>query len=337
MQKFRLILPEEFLSERPPEKIPDIKTFIHQRIKIALDLGRIPWKVPVSHDPNCGLPHNIRSGRRYRGVNTLLLCDSYYTKGFRSKWWGTAEDWESLGHPIQAGEEPTVIAKYCDGGWSREIDHSLVFNAVQVHGAEEYQALLLDAIMADDEADFGLMGMLIEHHAPDIRYDDLNEELEPTWSGAYAPPNPWIKFPNHRSGDYILMRSIENFRSKADHFSTLLHEFIHWTEVRTTWMHCMPVREFVAEVGMHILGLELGIPHSMNPGNHRKWASYWNLIATKDRTFFLWAMSQVDRACDFLLEPILGRKQDYYHDPWCIVPSINHCTGADQMSFEVAR
>lgn len=228
-----------------------------------------------------------------------------------------------------------MIAKYLDD-WSREIDHSLVFNASQIHGAEEYQALLLDGIVTDDEADFGLMGMLIEHHSPDIRYD-ADDEMQATWTGAYAPPDPWIKFPNHRSGDYILIRSIEWFHSKADQFSTLLHELMHWTEVRTTWMHCMAVREFVAEVGMHILGLELGVPHSINSGNHRKWANHWGYIATKDNAFFLWAMSQVDRACDFLLEPILGRKQDFFHDPWCIVPSTNHYTGADQMSFEAVR
>lgn len=55
----RLILPEEFDAGRHQAvEPPDINTFIHQRIKIALQRGRIPWKVPVSHDPNCGLPCN---------------------------------------------------------------------------------------------------------------------------------------------------------------------------------------------------------------------------------------------------------------------------------------
>lgn len=327
----KLILPEDFHSERQQSEVPpDITTFIHQRIKIALQRGRIPWKVPVSHDPNCGLPCNVRTRGRYRGVNTLLLCDTYRTHCYQSKWWGTAEDWAGAGATVKGDQEPTVIVSYRHG---YSVEPCLVFNAAQVQGANEYQAMPEKVLVANDEADFGLMGMLIEHHNPDIRFDVGDDRFGPDWNG-YITPEPFHSHPNHRTGDYILMQSERKFYSRADHYSVMLHELVHWSEVRTGWMHCMPVREFVAEAGMHILGLELGVPHCFDEHNHRKWLRHWNPIFHKDELFFLWAMAQVDRACGYLLQPILQPEDRVYHDRCHISPKVNFITGPDFMSFE---
>tara|TARA_R110002095_G_scaffold6094_3_gene12732 strand:- start:680 stop:1705 length:1026 start_codon:yes stop_codon:yes gene_type:complete len=331
----RLILPEDFHSKRcQSDEPPDINTFIQQRIKIALQRGRIPWKVPVSHDPNCGLPTNVRTGGRYRGVNTLMLCDTYETKGYRSKWWGTAEDWRAVHADVEDDQDPTVIARYRENA-GLQVDPCLVFNAAQVPGAEEYKTMPKTALVANDEADFGLMGMLIEHHAPDIRIDVGNERFGSDWNG-YITPEPFHDHPNHKSGDYILMQSEGKFHSRADHYSVMLHEMVHWSEVRTGWMHCMPVREFVAEAGMHILGLELGIPHCFDEYNHRKWLRHWNSIFYKDESFFIWAMAQVDRACGYLLQPILQGEERVYHDPCHIIPPVHFISGPDHMSFDAA-
>ena len=324
----RLILPDEFFSR--PDSTPDVITYVHQRITIALQRGRIPWKVPVSHDPNGGLPCNVRTGGRYCGVNTILLCDTYETHGYRSKWWGTFEDWTAAGVSVKSGQEPTVIVRYCGGD---NVESNLVFNADQVQGAERYMAMPDTALVANDEADFGLMGMLLEHHAPDIRFDVGDERFGPDWNG-YITPEPFHSHPNHRTGDYILMQSERHFHSRADHYSVMLHEMVHWSEVRTNWMHCMPIRELVAEIGMHVLGLELGVPHCFDEHNHRKWLSHWNPIFHKDETVFLWVMAQVDRVCDFLLQPILQQEERVYHDRCQISPRVNHITGPDFMSFE---
>jgi len=333
-RRTRLILPEEFYDEkRQLHGLSDIAVFVHQRIKVSLQSGRIPWRVPISHDPNCGLPRNIRTGGRYRGVNTVLLCDTYWTKSYRSKWWGTAEDWARLGAVIKLEETPTVIVRQPNDPGAG-FEPCLVYNASQVCGAEEYQTLLRseDSSVAYDEADLGLMGMLLEHHAPNIRYDVGDAHHGPDFNG-YVPPNPWHDHPNHTSGDYIMMQSEGYFYGKPDHYSVMLHELIHWAEVRTGWMHCLPVREFVAEAGMHILGLELGVPHAISEYNHRQWLAHWIPIMHQDEEFFFWAMSQVDRACDFLLAPIRHRLPND-HDPFVIEPEINFIAGPDHMSFQ---
>ncbi|WDI43720.1 ArdC-like ssDNA-binding domain-containing protein [Bremerella sp. P1] len=329
MQFPRLILPDEFFSQL--DSAPDITTYVHQRITVALQRSRIPWQVPVSHDPNCGLPTNVRTGGRYRGVNTLLLCDTYETKGYRSKWWGTYEDWAAAGATVKGGQEPTVIVRYCGGD---QVESDLAFNAVQVQGADSLLAILteLKTIVPNDEADFGLMGRLIEHHSPDIRFDVGDDRFGPEWNG-YITPEPFHDYPNHKSGDYILMQSEGHFMSRADHFSVMLHELMHWAEVRTGWMHCMPLRELVAEMGMHVLGLELGVPHCFDEYNHRKWLKEWNLIFPQDHRLFFWITAQMDRVCDYLLGPILHRKHSDYHDQYRIIPEVNHITGPEFMDF----
>jgi len=329
----RLILPDEFFADRiGAAETPDITRYVHQRITVALQRGRIPWKVPVSHDPNCGLPTNVRTGGRYCGVNTLLLCDTYETEGYRSKWWGTADDWRAVGADIKSRQEPTVITRYRENA-GLKVDHCLAFNAAQVHGGEQYVSIPSMALVANDEADFGRMGMLIEHHGPDIRFDVGDERFGPDWNG-YITPGPFHDHPNHKFGDYILMQSEGKFHSRADHYSVMLHEMMHWAEVRTNWMHCMPIRELVAEIGMHVLGLELGVPHCFDEHNHRKWLSHWIPIFHEDEAVFFWAMAQVDRACDFLLGLILQAEERVYHDRCHISPKVNFITGPDFMSFE---
>ncbi len=332
MKTPRLILPDDFLGR---DSTPDIKLYVHQRVKAALGLGRTPWRIPVSYDPNCGLPHNVHTGGRYRGVNTILLCDTYKTKAYRSKWWGPKEDWAAVGGTVRAGEEPTIIVHYVgDADWS--LEPRLVFNAAQVVGADKYQWTIKDHVVNHADADFGHMGQFMEFHTPRVLYDVGDENNPPDYIG-YVPPYPWSKFPNHDTGDYIMMQSIERCCTKACHFSILLHEFVHWAEVRTGWMHCLPVREFVAEMGMHVLGLELGVPYTLDTHNRYKWQGHWNRIATKDGRFFLWATAQVDRVVDHLLKPIFHRDRSFYHDPWCVVPKVNRWPGEDGMRFEVVK
>lgn len=57
----------------------------------------------------------------------MLLCDTYHTDGYRSKWWGTEEDWNTIGATIRRDEVPTLIAHYVGDGMV--IEGRLVFNA----------------------------------------------------------------------------------------------------------------------------------------------------------------------------------------------------------------
>lgn len=61
MNQSRLILPNDFLRRKGPT---DLKLRLHRRIKVAINFGRTPWEIPPAYDPNCGLPHNVRTGGR---------------------------------------------------------------------------------------------------------------------------------------------------------------------------------------------------------------------------------------------------------------------------------
>lgn len=190
MTQSRLILPDDFL--RKEEQVVDVKHYLHKQVKIALGLGRTPWEIPVAYDPNCGLPCNVRTGGRYRGINIILLCDKYHTHGFRSKWWGTAEDWASMGATINRDEVPTIIAHFV-GDDLVTLEERRVYCAHQVKRADQYVSTIKEVVLHDD-ADFGMMGMLLEHHNPKIRYDQGDEFHPPDYNG-YMSPQSWKHSP----------------------------------------------------------------------------------------------------------------------------------------------
>src|SRR5690606_356793 len=97
------------------------------------------------------------------------LCDTYHTEGYRSKWWGTKEDWALIGATVKQDEVPTVIAHFVGDGQDT-IEERRVFNAHQVKGANQYVPTI-DQVVRHSEADFGFMGMFLEHHNPNILYD----------------------------------------------------------------------------------------------------------------------------------------------------------------------
>lgn len=177
MSQNRLIFPHDIVRRYEPEPIVDLREFLHHQVNIALGLGRTPWEIPVAYDPNCGLPCNVRSGGRYRGINTILLCDTYHTHGFRSRWWGTEADWTSVGATVGPDQKPTIIAHF-GGDDLVTLEERRVFNAQQVRGADHLVAIIKEVVLHED-ADFGLMGMLSEHHSPTIKYDEGDDSIRP--------------------------------------------------------------------------------------------------------------------------------------------------------------
>src|SRR4051812_26962283 len=67
----------------------------------ALEEGTVPWRKPWK---GANAPRNGTSGRRYRGINTLLLGLSGYTSPF----WFTFKDQAARGGTVK-GEKGTQI------------------------------------------------------------------------------------------------------------------------------------------------------------------------------------------------------------------------------------
>ena len=78
----------------------EIRERICTTIIESLKSGTLPpWRMPWTADPNCGYPTNV-SGRRYHGINPLLLQIASMRHGLKSKWWGTFRQWDMLGGKV---------------------------------------------------------------------------------------------------------------------------------------------------------------------------------------------------------------------------------------------
>jgi len=78
----------------------------------ALAKGLPPWRRAWSTNSNTGAPCNFASGRRYSGINPLLLMWSSLVQGFESKHWGSDLTWlRNVGGVIN-DELPTAITLF---------------------------------------------------------------------------------------------------------------------------------------------------------------------------------------------------------------------------------
>ncbi len=83
----------------------------------AISEGTPPWRKPWSSGDNIGLPCNFVSGRRYTGINSIILMfmgmKSLTDNTPVSKFWGTSNSWvKNCGGHVKKGEKATAITLF---------------------------------------------------------------------------------------------------------------------------------------------------------------------------------------------------------------------------------
>src|SRR3546814_8288396 len=84
---------------------------VTHRIVAELEAGRFPWVQPWDASPN--LPRNALSGRRYSGVNVLLLWAAGIEGAYPSASWLTFRQALQAGGNVKKGERGTNVV-YAD-------------------------------------------------------------------------------------------------------------------------------------------------------------------------------------------------------------------------------
>jgi antirestriction protein ArdC len=99
-----------------------IRSEIATKIAEAVKRGCPPWRAPWGNNDASsqammsGLPRNFISGRRYSGINPLIIMGANYTHGFHSPYWGSVKQWNSIGAYIKP--RPTHVR---NGEWGTSI------------------------------------------------------------------------------------------------------------------------------------------------------------------------------------------------------------------------
>jgi antirestriction protein ArdC len=83
---------------------------VTDRVVAELDAGRVPWVQPWgTANATLGLPVNARTGRRYSGINILILWDAVIAKGFPQQSWLTFKQALELGGDVAKGAQGTTV------------------------------------------------------------------------------------------------------------------------------------------------------------------------------------------------------------------------------------
>ncbi len=289
----------------------EIQKQITDRIIEGLKNGVVPWKKPWRPDKNSGSPTNVISKRPYSGINPILLDLVAMSRGYSSRYWGTYQQWASLGAQVrkrptdvEAGQFGTQIVFYKQFKKTKVENGELktetfpvlrtftVFNIDQVDGnSVDHLRASTDSDSMPLQADFEPAQEAISATGADIRFGG---------DRAYYT-RPIGEFPNHHDGDYIQMPHPGQFIAQNEFISTNFHELVHWSEVRLGWTGSYALGELIAEIGACYSTSQLGIPGSTDLGNHTAYLASWLKELQSDPKAIMRAASQASKATAFIL------------------------------------
>ncbi len=249
-----------------------------------------------------GLPRNAGTGRRYSGINVLILWHRLFEQGYGSQRWLTYRQALALGGNVRKGEQGTTVC-YADRFTPKDSDtvpagpdgeprqiaflkRFTVFNFDQCEGLEDAasspvttwnKALIIPRANA-----------LIGATGADIRIGG--------GEAYYAPQDDSISVPRP-----------EHFHEPINWFRTVLHELGHWTGHRSR-LDRLPStgfgspayarEELTAEMASAFLCAELGIVPTVR---HADYLGAWLAVLREDSKAIFRAASQASKAADYLL------------------------------------
>jgi len=277
---------------------------VTRKIISELEAGRFPWVQPwdsgVAGGP--GLPLNALTGRRYSGINVLLLWGAAISGGYPSQGWLTFRQALEAGGNVRKGEKGTMVvyadrfvpeaekAKAAERGEDAKavpfLKRFTVFNLAQCEGLREGLArnpapLPEREIVPHAEA-------LIEATGADIRI-----------GGAQAFYSP--------SGDYIQVPPQPAFRDQINYYRTVFHELSHHSGARHRLNRDLSGRfgskpyareELCAEISAAFICAALGIVPTVR---HADYVGSWLEVLREDNRAIFRAASQASKAADFIL------------------------------------
>lgn len=281
----------------------EIRKAITNRIVEALREGKVPpWRSPWVGHPNAGLPTNIVSNKRYRGINVLLLHLHQLRYGLKSEFFGTFNQCKGIaahvkprpsdvppgqwGCPIILFKPITKIERN-DNGEEVEVEYPVlrtyvVFGIDQVERAHLDRYRVGELSVNPDFCDFEPAEKAIEAIGADIR---LGGE-----QAFYR-----------RSGDFICCPHKQRFPKEKEFYAALLHELVHWSEVRLDWKGSYAEGELRAEIASAFALAELGVPQSDDLSNSQAYIASWLDAMANDPAYIFRASTQASKAVDFLL------------------------------------
>jgi antirestriction protein ArdC len=255
---------------------------ITARILKQLEGGTVPWVKPW----NVPMPYNAKTGRRYSGINVLLLWDTPYERPA----WLTFHQAQDLKGRIRRGEHATRIVFTATMIRTKDDEERSipflkwyhVFNVAQVTGLPEECYAPPTGTGTLGSVESFLKGIKADmHHGGIAAYYDLGKDV--------------IQLPHP-----------EHFVSQDRYYATSLHEHVHWTGHPSRLARDIKNRfgdlaysfeELVAELGSAFLSADLGLPTELH---HAEYIRSWVSLLTDHKQAIVSAAAKASAAAEYL-------------------------------------
>ena len=267
------------------------------RIIAALQRGTVPWRTPWRARGH----RNARSGRPYRGINTLVLQVAAIERGYEDPRWLTYRQAEAAGGHVRRGEHGTqvVLWKWIERKDPAEPERPerypllRLFTVFNVAQCGDVELPVRDAGGCPDPLERAEAVVAGYADGPTIHGDAESAYYVPSRDEVHLPPRA-------------------DFPDAHGYYATLFHELAHSTghprrlarEGYQTAARFGSERysreELVAEFAAAFLGSEAGI----DPSRVEQSAAYiasWLKTLEDDRRLAVVAAGQAQRAADHIL------------------------------------
>lgn len=299
------------MADRLTQPDKDRKSFadrVAEKLIDALEKGTAPWQKPWSAGAADFLPHNPTTGKRYRGINALMLA----AQGRDDTRWMTYKQAQGQGAQVRKGERGTPVQywQYADRQERRDdqgkpvLDPATgkpVMDEVRLERPKVFTAIVFNAEQID--------GLPPPAERPPVAWNPIEKaEAILAASGAdirhshqgsafYAPGRDFIQLPHK-----------EHFGEAAGYYATALHELGHWTghpsRLERDLAHPFgsegyAKEELRAEIASLILGNDLGIGH--DPGQHAAYVKSWIKVLQDDPLEIFRAATDAEKIATYVV------------------------------------
>ena len=293
-------------AERPAPR--DHYAEITDQVVAALEAGTVPWRRPWDQD-KAGAgplsPRNAVTGRRYHGINVLLLGMTGMSFAGTDPRWLTYKQAEGQGWQVRRGERGSRVFFFRkltlrdgdaapDAGGEGEggtrtvplLRAYTVFHASQVDGIPAFEAPSVE------EASWRTP------EAAEIIMRESGVVFREGGDRAYYCP----------STDHIQMPPRAAFATPQGYCATGLHELAHASGAKHRLdrdltgrfgSHAYAQEELRAELTSCFVGAELGLPCDIP--NHASYVASWLRTLKQDKREIFRAAAEAQRMADYLL------------------------------------
>lgn len=294
----------------------DIYTRVTNQIVDALERADgNAWKFPwiKSKTVPAGLPRNAFTKHPYRGMNTLIVWAESLAHGWTSNEFATYRQWQEAGAQVRKGETAVRVIYWQFPGGRQEPGADPEDGETESTSSRSGQTPRKSygvfareyCVFAREQVD-GAAPAAQEEQPHEARILQAEEFFQGIGGTVRHGGNRacYISAPI----DAIQMPTFNQFREPEGYYSTLAHEYTHWTSDKSRCdrqlgkrfgTHAYAAEELIAELGAAFTMAHLGL--SAEPReDHAQYLKHWLEHLKEDKRAIFTAASKAQQAADYL-------------------------------------